>query len=56
MDLLIKNFLNKKYPGVTEYLADHTNSKNPVMLIYNEKISVSPITTHYQLKKFQKHK
>ncbi len=49
-----KTFLNKKYPGVTEYLADHTNSKNPVMLIYNEKISVSPITTHLPIKKVAK--
>ncbi len=45
-----KSFLNKKYHGVTEYLADRTNSKIPVMLIYNDKISVSPITTHLPIK------
>tara|TARA_B100000085_G_scaffold182803_1_gene167075 strand:- start:476 stop:1435 length:960 start_codon:yes stop_codon:yes gene_type:complete len=45
-----KNFLKKKYLGVTEYLAKKTNSKNPVMLIYNEKLSVSPITTHLPIK------
>ena len=46
-----KHFLNKKYPGVTEYLAKKTNkSGNEVMLIYNEKLSVSPITTHLPLK------
>ena len=45
-----KSFLKKKYLGVTEYLAKKTNSKNPVMLIYNNKISVSPITTHLPIK------
>ena len=45
-----KTFLKKKYLGVTEYLAENTNSKNPVMLIYNDKISVSPITTHLPIK------
>ena len=45
-----KSFLKNKYLGITEYLAEKTNSKNPVMLIYNKKISVSPITTHLPLK------
>ena len=45
-----KHFLKKKYPGVTEYIASKTNSKNEVMLIYNEKLSVSPITTHIPIK------
>ena len=45
-----KTFLSKKYLGITEYLAKKTNSKNPVMLIYNKKISVSPITTHLPIK------
>ena len=45
-----KKFLKKKYLGITEYLAKKTNSKNPVMLIYNEKLSVSPITTHLPIK------
>ncbi len=45
-----KTFLKKKYLGVTEYLSQKTKSKNEVMLIYNEKISVSPITTHIPLK------
>ena len=45
-----KTFLNNKYLGVTEYLAKKTGSKNPVMLIYNKKISVSPITTHLPIK------
>jgi len=46
-----KKFLKKKYFGITEYLADKTNSKNNVaMLIYNKQLSVSPITTHLPLK------
>ena len=43
-------FLKKKYLGITEYIADKTKSKNQVMLIYNDKFSVSPITTHLPLK------
>jgi len=43
-------FLKKKYKGITEYLASKTKSKNEVMLIYNDKLSVSPITTHVPLK------
>ena len=49
-----KHFLKKKYPGITEYLARKTNSKNQVMLIYNEKLSVSPITTHIPIKNVNK--
>ena len=45
-----KKFLKKKYLGITEFLAKKTGSKNPVMLIYNKKISVSPITTHLPIK------
>jgi len=50
-----KTFLNNKYLGVTEYLAKKTGSKNAVMLIYNKKISVSPITTHLPIKYVSKH-
>jgi len=49
-----KFFLKKKYLGITEYLSKKTNSKNEVMLIYNDKISVTPITTHVPLKKVVK--
>ena len=49
-----KYFLNKKYLGITEYLAHKSNSKNFAMLIYNEKLSVSPLTTHLPLKKVSK--
>ena len=50
-----KHFLNKKFPGVTEYLGSKFNKKeHEVMLIYNEKLSVSPITTHLPLKDVSK--
>ena len=46
-----KHFLNKKYLGITEYLFEKTKTKKqPTMLIYNPKISVSPITTHLPIK------
>tara|TARA_B100000989_G_C19463932_1_gene437419 strand:+ start:37 stop:999 length:963 start_codon:yes stop_codon:yes gene_type:complete len=41
-----KSFLKGRFNGITEYLAEKTNSKNPVMLIYNKKLAVSPLTTH----------
>jgi 4-hydroxythreonine-4-phosphate dehydrogenase len=50
-----KNFLKTKYPGITEYLASKTNNTNKVaMLIYNKKLSVSPMTTHLPLKDVHK--
>ena len=49
-----KKFLKKKYEGITEYLAYLTSSINTSMLIYNEKFSVSPLTTHIPLKKVVK--
>ena len=45
-----KTFLNKKYYGITEYLSQKTQSKNTAMLIYNNKISVTPLTTHIPIK------
>ena len=45
-----KYFLNKKYLGITEYLAAKTNQKNFAMLIFNKKLSVCPITTHLPVK------
>ncbi len=45
-----KYFLRKKYLGITEYLTKKSNSKYSVMLIYNKKLSVSPITTHLPIK------
>ncbi len=49
-----KNFLKKKYLGITEYLAHRTNTKNFAMLIYNKDLSVCPLTTHLPLKKVSK--
>ena len=42
--------LNKKYLGVTEYIGKKFNTKKIGMLIYNKKLSVSPLTTHLPLK------
>jgi 4-hydroxythreonine-4-phosphate dehydrogenase len=51
-----KNFLKTKFLGITEYLAKKTNKKNEIaMLIYNKKLSVSPITTHLPLKKVHRY-
>ena len=50
-----KSFLGKKYLGITEYLGNNYGISNKVvMLIYNKKLSVSPLTTHIPLKKFIK--
>jgi 4-hydroxythreonine-4-phosphate dehydrogenase len=51
-----KKLLVKKNIGVTEYLASKCDVKNnsEVMLIRNKKISVSPITTHIDLKDVSK--
>ena len=50
-----RNFLKEKFLGITEFLANKTNKKNKVaMLIYNDKLSVSPITTHLALKNVHK--
>jgi 4-hydroxythreonine-4-phosphate dehydrogenase len=44
------SFLNKKFLGITEYLAKKSKANKNAMLIYNKKLSVSPITTHLPLK------
>jgi len=44
------SFLNKKFLGITEYLAKKTKVSQKAMLIYNKKLSVCPITTHLPLK------
>ena len=51
-----KHFLEGKSLGITEYLAKKSKKKNEVaMLIFNKKLSVSPITTHLALKDVHKH-
>ncbi len=49
-----KKFFKKKYLGMTEYFAKYSKSKNTAMLIYNENLSVCPLTTHLPLKKVTK--
>jgi len=50
-ETLFKN----KYQGITEFLSNKFKKKvNGVMLIYNKKLSVSPITTHIPLHKVSK--
>ena len=51
-----KYFLRGKSLGITEYLAKKTNkNNNVVMLIFNKKLSISPITTHLALKDVHNH-
>ena len=45
-----KDFLNKKFLGITEYISNKFKTKNTCMLIYNKDLSVCPITTHLPLK------
>ena len=51
-----KHFLKGKSLGITEYLAKKTKHTNQVaMLIFNKKLSVSPLTTHLALKDVHKY-
>ena len=45
-----KSFLNKKYLGITEYISHKFSIKKNAMLIFNNKLSVCPVTTHLPLK------
>tara|TARA_Y100000590_G_scaffold177470_1_gene202655 strand:- start:1920 stop:2891 length:972 start_codon:yes stop_codon:yes gene_type:complete len=51
-----KEFLfKKKYQGVTEFLSKKSGTAgNEVMLIYNKKLSVSPLTSHIPLSEVTK--
>jgi len=50
-----KNFLKGKSLGITEYLSKKTKKTNNVaMLIFNKRLSVSPLTTHLALKDVHK--
>ncbi len=42
--------LNKKYLGVTEFVAKNFKISKFAMLIYNKKLSVCPVTTHLPIK------
>ncbi len=49
-------FLEGKSLGITEYLAKQSKIKDEVaMLIFNDKLSVSPVTTHLALKDVHKY-
>jgi 4-hydroxy-L-threonine phosphate dehydrogenase PdxA len=45
-----EEFLEKKFLGVTEYIAAKFKIKNFAMLIMNKHLAVSPITTHLPVK------
>ena len=45
-----KDFLQKKFLGITEFISEKFNKKKTAMLIYNKDLSVCPITTHLPLK------
>ena len=47
-------FLKKKYLGITEYIAKNFKIKKFGMLIYNDNLSVSPLTTHLPIKLISK--
>ena len=50
-----EHLFKEEYQGVTEFLAKKTGSKNnTVMLIFNKKLSVSPVTTHISLNQVSK--
>ena len=56
-----ESLFKNKHKGVTEFLSKKVSKKNnEVMLIYNKKLSVSPVTTHIPLrqvyKKINQHK
>ncbi len=43
------SFLNKKFLGITEFIASKFKIKETGMLIYNKEIAVCPLTTHLPL-------
>tara|TARA_A100001011_G_scaffold182456_1_gene191272 strand:+ start:7573 stop:8538 length:966 start_codon:yes stop_codon:yes gene_type:complete len=49
------HFLKKKFAGITEYVGFKTNRKKLVMLIYNDTLSVCPLTTHIPIKNVAKY-
>ena len=49
-----KSFLNRKFPGITEYISTKFKTKKNCMLIYNKNLSVCPLTTHLPIKQVAK--
>jgi len=50
-----KHFLKGRTLGITEFLSKKTKKNNVAMIIFNKKLSVSPVTTHIALKNVNKH-
>ena len=46
--------LKKKYLGITEYISHSFDQKKFAMLIYNQRLSVCPITTHLPVSQISK--
>ena len=51
---LIKEKIDKKFIGHTEYFQNIDNKKYSNMILYNKRIIISPITTHIEVKKISK--
>ena len=49
-----KNFLDKKFLGMTEYICSAFSKKKYAMLIFNKELAVCPVTTHLPLKQVVK--
>ena len=49
-----KHFLKGQSLGITEYLSKKTKTNNVAMIIFNKRLSVSPVTTHLALKDVNK--
>ncbi len=45
-----ETFLNKKFLGITEYISKKCKINKSGMLIYNQSLSVCPVTTHLPIK------
>ena len=45
-----RNFLNKRFLGMTEFISKNFEAKKTGMLIYNKELSVCPVTTHLPIK------
>ena len=51
---LIKNKINKKFIGQTEFFQKKDNKNYANMILFHKKIIISPLTTHIELKKVSK--
>ena len=49
-----QKILKGKYLGITEYISNNFKIKKQAMLIYNDQLSVCPVTTHEALKNVNK--